>query len=394
MTGLLLYDRLTLDAKADKVVKHDRGFLIASPRTARIGMQVYSGAEVDPNNAQGLRDRERVMIYRPAEEVFSGDTLASMAYQPITNDHPAEMVDAKNWKQYATGFTGGEVARDGDYIRLPTMIMDASQVEDIDSGKRQLSWGYKCRIEFGDGQTPEGVAYDGVQREIRGDHLAVVIAARAGPECQFRDAAQPPKPTTQEPTMSLRKVLLDGISIETTEQGEQAISRLQGLLRVADGKVESQGGQIAGLEAAHRVAIEAKDGEIAALKASAPTAATLDGLVTARIALVGSARRLLGDSFDHAGKSDADIRRAAVVARLGDAAVAGKSDEYVAACFDTLAAQAVQTQDASGGNQMLRDPIRDHLTGPLGAPLPVADGVDKAWREGVHALENAWKGAA
>jgi len=52
---------------------------------------------------------------------------------------------------------------------------------------------------------------------------------------------------------------------------------------------------------------------------------------------VADAKKIAGDKLgDTAGKSVADVRRMAVAARLGDAAIADKSDDYIEARFDTL----------------------------------------------------------
>lgn len=59
----------------------------------------------------------------------------------------------------------------------------------------------------------------------------------------------------------------------------------------------------------------------------------------ARAKLLADARTVHAGDF--ADLVDADIRRAAVVAKLGDAAVAGKSDAYIEARFDILLADSV-----------------------------------------------------
>lgn len=221
------------------------------------------------------------------------------------------------------------------------------------------------------------------------------------------------------PEVALRQIAVDGLTISTTDQGAEAIAKLQKQisdatvaastkkaaladlrtahdavvtdLKADHGKaLDALNGQIAAqksandgtvdaLKADHVKAIEAKDGEIAALKAKMPDAAAMDALITARSAVIDAAKKLLGDKFDAAGKTDAEIRRAAVTKRLGDAAVANKSDEYIAAAFDTLTAV---TTDSSGA-----DPLRDILTR---GTTTVAD-ADSAHAAYVKSLNDGYK---
>src|SRR5690606_29290937 len=105
-------------------------------------IQLYAGYEV------GKPELPVVRVYRPSDEVFSKDALATYPHKPITNDHPAEPVSAENWKDHAVGFIGDEVARDGEFVRIPLMLADARAIADIEAGKRELSAGYTCELEW------------------------------------------------------------------------------------------------------------------------------------------------------------------------------------------------------------------------------------------------------
>ena len=68
-------------------------------------------------------------------------------------------------------------------------------------------------------------------------------------------------------------------------------------------------------------------------------------------ALIGDAKKILGDTFDFKGKSDADIRKEAVLKKMGDKAK-DKNDGYYENAFDVLVAQAADgnTNDTGGDN--------------------------------------------
>lgn len=135
-----------------------------------------------------------------------------------------------------------------------------------------------------------------------------------------------------------RTVMVDGLSVETTDAGAQAIDKLQRDLQASRSAFADAG-------TAHTVAIAAKDAEIAkkdaeidSLKGKVVTDAALDERVQRRANLIADAKAI--HDTDYAGKSDADIRKAAVVAKLGDAAVAGKPEAYIDARFDILVEDA------------------------------------------------------
>lgn len=319
------------------------GYLVADARIARTGVQVYAGREI------GKPEIAQVRVYRPEQEVFSPDAMGSFAHRPVTNDHPSEAVTAKNWKRHSVGQTGGEVARDGSFVRVPMVLMDQSAIDAVSGGKRELSCGYTCDLDWTAGTTPDGEAYDAVQTNIRGNHLAIVSAGRAGSECRIGDGAD------KEKYMTLKTVTVDGIPIEVTDQGATVIATLQ--QRLADA-----GAANAKAAADHTAAISAKDKELAtkdaeidALKSKVVDGAALDKLVDDRATLVTKAKAVVAD-VQIAGKSAADIRRAVVAKKLGDARVAGKSDDYVEAAFDQLAADVKAP-----------DPIRDALVSGLKA---------------------------
>src|SRR4051812_44815165 len=92
------------------------GYLVAEVRAARTGVYDYHGSEL------GRPDLGTVKVYRPPEEVFSDDALASFTSLPVTIDHPPEMVNAKNWKRYARGYTGEDAAKEDFYVRVPLIL--------------------------------------------------------------------------------------------------------------------------------------------------------------------------------------------------------------------------------------------------------------------------------
>lgn len=357
--------------------RRDDGYLVADARVARTGIQLYAGYEV------GKPEMSVVRVYRPDTEVFSRDTLASFAHRPVTNDHPEEPVTADNWREHAVGQTADEIARDGQFIRVPLMVADAATIKAIEEGKRELSAGYTCDLAWESGVSPSGEAYDAIQKNIRANHVAIVQRGRAGSEVRIGDAGKwgaAPISTTDRSTHTmsdaLRTVVVDGLSVSTTDQGAQAIDKLQ----KDKAALETR---LADAEKKHAEALKAKDAEIAKkdaeiddLKGKVLDAAALDKMVQARADLISTAKAIAADVKTD-GLTDAEIRKAVVVAKLGDAAIKDKSDAYIDARFDILAEDAAKSAD----------PLRSALRNQDRAPT-INDNGQAAYEQ---RLSNAWK---
>jgi hypothetical protein len=233
------FDTLTMDAP--RLTRE--GYLVSEVRAGRTGIQTYLGSEI------GIPDKELVRVYRPPEEVFQKDAIGSFTSLPITVNHPPQLVDSKNWRKHAVGYTGEEVLRDGGFVRVPIILKDAEAVSLVANGdKKELSFGYTCDFDPTPGKTPEGEAYDAVQRNLRGNHLAIVKAGRAGSECRIGD-------DNGDKHMTTKTVIVDGFQVETTDAGALAIDTLQKRLdaiKAENGKVIMD----------HAAQLAAKDAEI------------------------------------------------------------------------------------------------------------------------------------
>ncbi|MEJ7685634.1 MAG: DUF2213 domain-containing protein [Variovorax sp.] len=358
------------------------GYLVAVARVARTGMQTYLGSEVDPENKHGLRDKATVSVYRPAESVFHVDAMNSYAHRPMTNGHPpSRVVNSQNWKDVAIGSTGSEVMRDGQFVQVPMVLMDAAAIEDYETGKRELSMGYEAEVVFQDGISPEGERYDAYLGPMHMNHLSLEHRARGGNELRIvdqraADASFNPRanPEGGHDMADTRKILVDGLSIETTEQGAQVIEKLQRQLTDAAAQTTTLTDSHSRALAAKDTELAKKDAEIDGLKGKVLTDAQVDARVKARADLIGNAKTIV--DADYAGKSEAEIRKACVVAKLGDAAIKDKSDAYIEARFEVL------LEDAA------KDPVRLALGDAARAP-GANDNGQTAYEE---RLTNAWKG--
>lgn len=367
-----------IDAAAVSGVKEtSEGFLVADCYAVRTGIQLYAPHEV------GRMCDGPVRVYRPETEVFKRDSLQSFSHVPVTIDHPVEAVTKDNWKDLAVGEASSDVIRDGERLRIPLVLKDKSAVAAFNAGKRELSAGYTCDLDFTPGVTADGQEYDAVQRNIRANHIALVDHGRAGSAFRFGDVAKAPSwgaaPLTQdmETPMNLKTIMHDGVSVQVTEQGAQIIDKLTAKLADAHATADAAKADHDKAIAAKDAELAKKDAEIDATKAKILSDGDLDKRVKDRGDLIAKAKAIVSNIVTD-GLSDADIRKAVVKAKLGDAAIADKAPAYVDARFDILC------EDASKGD----DPALRAIIGDKNKPTP---SVGDAHNNMITGLQDAWK---
>ena len=123
-------------------------------------------------------------VHRLPEEVFSEEALASFEGKPVSDDHPPELLDPDNASIYLKGHAQNVRRGAGDwdgYVIADLHIQDGALIDKIQHGKREISCGYECEyINNGDG------TYS--QKNIRGNHIAVVERGRAGKRAAILDS--------------------------------------------------------------------------------------------------------------------------------------------------------------------------------------------------------------
>jgi hypothetical protein len=354
-----LHDALTLDAKGRRSAD---GYLKTRARSARAGVYDYLGREVDPEGKKFAAD-QIVKVYRHADEVFKTESLASFIAKPITDDHPNKPVNSDNWRDHARGAVFA-ATRDGDFVGFDLAFMDKALIDQIDAGKRELSNGYACDIAFEDGTAPDGTAYNAVQRNIRGNHVAVVRKGRAGSECRVTDGepasfalcdSNPAALADYTQEKPVKTMLIDGLTVDVSN-ADTAESTIKTLITARDearGKVAGLETQVATLTT-DKATLETENKQ---LKDSKPTPAQLRDAAKAYAQVCDKAKAFgvtVSDEMDEAA-----IMKAVVDAKMGDAAKGWNADQ-IAASF------AVLTKDAKSS------------VVPLGSPRMVSanDAVD------------------
>lgn len=332
MKSELRLDRMT----AGKLKRLDNGFIRFPITATRAGIFVYKGAD-------GSEWRE----LRPPDEVFHVDSMQSLSAVPVTNDHPTELLNAKNTKDHMVGYTSDRVDRKDIFLKTSATVTDHKAIEALMSGKQQVSCGYLCDVEEKKGMW-NGQRYDAIQRNIRYNHVAIVAAGRAGEEVRvhfdsaekieqvmrldsFIDVEENPKKG-----VSMKVIVVDGNEYQVSEEAHAAISKK--FSRDSASVTELRASVDAEKAEASKASARAdglKD-EVEALKKQTPKfdSAQVTEAVKKRVALERFAAKRL-DS-DLTPMTDREIIEALIKLDNKDFKAEGKDDIYLEARLDHM----------------------------------------------------------
>lgn len=311
------------DTVALTATRTAEGFIRDAPVIGRTGLMSYI-------NADGT---ERIE-YRPPEEAFAADSLASIQGKPITVGHKA-MVNSGNAaivQPIGTVLTAGR--QDGDAIKADIVIYD------LPTKARELSCGYSLDLDETPGTTPDGHHYDAIQRNIRYNHLAVVTRGRAGIARLNMDGDQE---FGEEPheggTKNMEKIRLDsGIEYDAAPEVKVAYEKLKADAEKAKANMDALQAKY---DAAQSDLEKAKKNAADAEKKHADE---LNKAVKERVALEAVAKAHKVENTD--GMSNLDIKKAVIKDVYPEMNLDGKAEAYIEASYDI--AKGVQKAHQDG----------------------------------------------
>ena len=319
--------KIRYDSTKFKATIDENGFLVDTPVVARLGVQVYY-----------TEDGRTVREFRPAEEVFKDESLASYQGKPMTLDHV--FVNSENAKEVVVGSVTGKAEPLGSSVVAPIVVYDNTAIQEAMAGNaKELSVGYSAILDetpgWGDPITgeyvlksdgdqfdaPEGwQEFDAIQRDIKVNHLAMVYRGRAGIAKLNMDGEQENPYTTdvdinkedkQEMTV---KIKLDGA--KEFEVAPEIASHIEALNAKADTAI------------VERDALKAKVDAMPAEIEAAVAKAKADADALAALVAVAAEAGVKADGLDAKGI------KVAYVKEVSGLDVSEKSDAYIDAAFD------------------------------------------------------------
>lgn len=325
----------------EKPVRMPNGWLRVDARLTRTGIFPYA-------NPDGSVRYE----LRLPDEVFNRDALESFAMAPVTDDHPPVFLTADNTKEYARGAVGENVRRDESFVRARLLIHDSELVKKLEASEaREVSCGYTCDLEFKQGEF-EGQRFDAIQRNIRGNHVAIVPLGRAGREARVRMDAESSAMLSTSPGRGASPagapaaqpseahvphfVRIDGIEFDVNSaQAQQAIEamikRHNDALKAKEAELAEGAKALAAMQAKADAAGEQVKKLDAELKA-APDKVRAE--LKARMDLELQARQVLGEKVKLDGLTDRQVKEKVLAKASPDLKLDGRADAYVDARFE------------------------------------------------------------
>lgn len=155
----------------------------------------YAGHEIPGFEEAGLDGDKIYYLLRDPQELakaaptFNGIPVLDIHEAVSAGDHKRELV---------VGATGTDAVFEAPYLKNSMFIWPQEAIDGVeDESQKEISCGYYYRPDMTPG-TYEGVKYDGVMRDIVGNHVALVEEGRAGPDVVVGDSKSS---ATEETTM-------------------------------------------------------------------------------------------------------------------------------------------------------------------------------------------------
>lgn len=382
---------IRLDAgKLGKVERTPQGGVRIPASLTRAGVFTY-------RNPDGSTRKE----FCPPEEVFRQDTIDSLGGAPVIVGHSAWVTPA-NHKTFAVGhIVEGSVRQDGNVLAGKVVVSDADTLKRVDSGElSEISLGYSLQYTPSPGEW-QGQRYDGVQSKRVINHVALLPPGTSRTDVGFRFDSQD-DPLAGAPVCSSTETLGP---VPSSHKAQPPMKiRFDG----KDYDVSTAEGALSLQHAADKVREDAKTAESARDKAQAKAdqaAADLakaegqlkdtsrfDSAVAERVELEGKSRSILGAKYETKGKSNRELQLAVIRHDNKDFSDKDRSDDYVAARFDSIAEKATRADSIHSVRKIATAPtaetrVDSEETREDDNEYPV----DRARRENEARLRTSWQ---
>lgn len=166
-----------------KQVDHNQFWLIKDNPITKAGVFPYFGRQISPS----LEPDKIYQVYRPAGEIKkAADTFKLV---PLVDDHTMLGPDFTPAEQKGVhGVLGEDIKEKDGTLYADVKIFSEQLKREIQDGKKELSLGYFCRYDLTPGQY-NGMHYDAVQKDLKGNHIALVDNGRMGHDVRVMDRA-------------------------------------------------------------------------------------------------------------------------------------------------------------------------------------------------------------
>lgn len=200
---------LAFDRSTVRTYSQDGRLHVAVSNISKAAVNPYVGKEIPDWDKLGLDPKKIYKLYRDPEELAkAADTFNNLPllsrHVPVTaDDHKPELV---------MGSTGTDAEFAAPFLRNSLVLWAREGIDAVESEeRRELSSAYRYRADMTPGVI-DGDRYDGVMRDIKGNHVALVEEGRAGADVVVGDSNE--EIVMAKKTVLSRKgaVLLGGVA--------------------------------------------------------------------------------------------------------------------------------------------------------------------------------------
>ena len=178
-------DDIALDSKSVRHFDEDGRLHVDTTPISKATVNEYFGHEIPDAEKLGLDPQRKYRLLRDPEELKkAAETFNNL---PLMIKHVRQSADDPQ-KDKVVGSLGTDAAFDHPHLKNSLVVWDKDAIDGIQNNRRrQLSSSYRYDADMTPG-TFEGQSYDGVMRNIRGNHVALVEEGRAGPDVLVEDS--------------------------------------------------------------------------------------------------------------------------------------------------------------------------------------------------------------
>lgn len=182
-------ERLAFDRASVRTFDGNGRLQVKVSNISKANVCPYFGREIPGADKLGLDPEKIYRLWRHPDELkkavatFNNIPLLSIHTPDFPGDPPRE---------YRVGVTHSNADFDGTYLTNGLSVWDNSAIAGIETEEQEeLSSSYQYVADMTPGTTPNGEVYDGIMRDIIGNHVALVETGRAGSDVLVADSLPP-----------------------------------------------------------------------------------------------------------------------------------------------------------------------------------------------------------
>lgn len=239
---------IAFDKASARRYDEEKRLHVSLTNISKANVCLYIGREIPKWDELGLDPNKAYRLYRDPQELEKG--APTFANIQLLRKHI--YVDAdKPQKDDIVGSVGSDVVFEAPYLKSSLCIWDAEAITLVEEEKLdEISSAYRYDAVMTPGVSPDGEPYDGVMRNIRGNHVSLVEDGRAGSDVVVADAmpkelaaiaggaAKPVSTAPNKETTAMKQTKLGKALMVTLSAASPKIAQDSALLGLVGGAVK------------------------------------------------------------------------------------------------------------------------------------------------------------